>query len=86
MDEISMTENSNRSVGDSQENVIYRRVVKTLTNRYAEFFTRIIRRQFHPQLVVKWVGLDESEDLKAKADVLNIGVNAGAISRSYMAR
>jgi hypothetical protein len=86
MDEIAFTGTSNRSVGQTQEAVIYRRVVQPLAQRYGVLFTNIIQQQFDPRLVVSWGGVDESEDLMNKAQTLDIGVKNGSLSPSRMAR
>ncbi len=48
MDELGFTETSNRSVGDSQERVIYRNSVQPKTNFLAGYLNRVIRR-YHGQ-------------------------------------
>ncbi len=85
MDEVAFTDTSNRSVGQSQQNVIYRRVIEPIANRYRMFFTRIIQEKFDKRLVVQWGGMEEREDQKMKAELLKLGVEAAAISPSYMA-
>ena len=85
MDELGFTDNSNKSVGETQQAVTYRRVVAPLAKRYADFLTRIIRQKFDDRLRVQWGGVAEIADMKAKADLLAIGVERGAISPTFMA-
>lgn len=86
MDEISFTQDSNRSVGQSQQNVVYRRVIEPLANRYAHFFTRMVKEKFDRRLRVMWTGMEEREDQLTKVQTLQIGVQSGALSVSRMAR
>ncbi len=86
MDEISMTQNSNRSVGESQEAILYRRIMQPLANTYARLFTPIIKQRFDPRLRLEWEGFEESQDVLTKAQALEIGVKNGALSPSRMAR
>jgi len=86
MDEIAMTGSSNRSVGQTQQNVLYRRIVAPLAARYAALFTRIIQDEVDPRLIVTWGGFEETEDVLLKAQALDIGVKDGALSPSRMAR
>lgn len=44
MDELGFTETSNRSVGDSQERVVYRNAVAPRASFFANYLNRIIRR------------------------------------------
>lgn len=44
MDEVAMTETSNRSVGQSQENVVYRNAVKPVTDYIARYLSGVVRR------------------------------------------
>lgn len=86
MDELGMTETSNRSVGDSQENVVYRRLVMPLGMRYAALFTRIIKARYDKRLKLGWRGFEEREDQLQKAQTLDIAVKGGWISPSRAAR
>lgn len=86
LDELAMTETSNRSTGQTQQNVVYRRAVEPAARRFASFFTRIIKQKFDTRLIVRWSGMEEPEDILTKAQTLNIGVQAGALSPSRMAR
>ena len=44
MDELGFTDTSNRSVGDSQERVVYRNAVAPRASFFGHYFNRIIRR------------------------------------------
>lgn len=85
LDELGFTETSNRSTGKTQEAVIYRRVVKPVALRYAKLLTRILKVKFDSRLKLEWAGIEEPDDLLAKARTLNIGVQNGALSPSRMA-
>src|SRR6266567_3182817 len=66
--DLGFTENVNKSSGESQQNVFYRRAVQPLMDRYATLFTLILRYYFGEQdLVVGWSGFEESEDFNAMA-------------------
>lgn len=81
MDELAITGSSNRSVGQTQENVVYRRAISPLMNRYANLFTMILRTYFHEnRFVVKWKGFEEQEDFGAKATAFATLSNAGIVS------
>ena len=43
-DELGFTDTSNKSVGDSQQNVIYRNAIKPRTDFLARYLSRIVRR------------------------------------------
>src|SRR5579859_1261764 len=68
MADLGFTENVNKSSGESQENVFYRRAVQPLMDRYAQLFTFILRHYFGEQdLIVAWSGFEESEDFNSMA-------------------
>ncbi len=68
MADLGFTENVNKSSGESQQNVFYRRAVQPLMDRYATLFTLILRYYFGEQdLVVSWSGFEEAEDFNANA-------------------
>lgn len=85
MDEIAMTQDSNRSVGQTQQDVIYRRVIEPLANRYAQFLTEVIQQTFDDRLIVTWGGIEEIQDQLVKAQMLNLAVQAGALAPNRMA-
>lgn len=86
MDELGMTDTSNKSVGASQQSVVYRRTVKPIAARFSAVLTDIVQAEFDPRLVVGWAGYEEEEDQFQKAQTLNIGVANGSLSPSRMAR
>src|SRR5579859_6935282 len=45
MDELGFTDTSNRSVGQSQEAIVYRRAVAPVTNLAASYLTRVVRKE-----------------------------------------
>lgn len=80
MAELGFTENVNKSSGDSQENVIYRRAMRPLMNRYAELFTLILRKYFNEKrFYVTWSGFEETEDLQTQANAYGALVKVGLI-------
>lgn len=81
MADLGFTENVNKSSGDSQENVFYRRAVQPLMERYAQLFTQILRDYFGEQdLIVAWGGFEEQEDFNLKAASFVALVQAGIVS------
>lgn len=81
MADLGFTENVNKSSGDSQENVFYRRAVQPLMERYAQLFTQILRDYFGEQdLIVTWGGFEEQEDFSLKAGSFAVLVQAGITS------
>ena len=62
MDELGFTETSNRSVGESQESVVYRRAVAPVVALVAGFLTRKVRRWIDPRFTVTFGGFEEPED------------------------
>jgi hypothetical protein len=87
LDEFSITQNSNRSVGQTQENVVYRRAMAPLMNRYAKLFIMILRKYFHEnRFIVKWKGFEEHEDFAMKSQAFATLTTAGIQSPSQAAR
>lgn len=87
MDELAITANSNRSVGQSQENVVYRRAMAPLMNRYAKLFTHILKVYFkETRFIIKWRGFEEQEDFAVKAGAYAGLVNSGIQSPTQAAR
>lgn len=81
MADLGFTENVNKSSGESQQNVFYRRAVEPLMDRYSQLFTYILRTYFGEQdLVVAWSGFEESEDFNAMAASYVSLTNAGITS------
>lgn len=87
MDELAITATSNRSVGQTQEDVVYRRAMSPLMNRYAKLLTLILKRYFNEtRFIVKWRGFEEQEDFNTKAAAYTSLVNAGIQSPTQAAR
>ncbi len=87
MADLGFTENVNKSSGDSQENVFYRRAVQPLMDRYAVLFTYVLQHYFNDdRFVVSWSGFEEAEDFAAQASAYVSLVSAGVISPSVAAR
>ncbi len=87
MADLGFTESVNKSSGDSQENVFYRRAVQPLVDRYAALFTHILRKYFNEQrLIVTFGGFEESEDFVALSTAYVNLVKAGIISAPVAAR
>lgn len=78
--EIGFTEDVNKSSGDSQENVAYRRGVKPLTLFLKEIFDDVLETGLDaPELEFAFIG-GEVEDKKLQADVDAIYLARGVIS------
>ena len=87
MADLGFTENVNRSSGDSQENMTYRRTMQPLMNLYASIFTQVLRDYFNEnRFVVGWTGFEESEDLEMQSTAYSTLVTTGIISPSDAAR
>ncbi len=87
MADLGFTETVNKSSGESQENVFYRRAVQPLMDRYATLFTQVLREYFgENDLVVSWSGFEESEDFNAMAASYVALTGAGITSPTVAAR
>ncbi len=87
MADLGFTESVNKSSGDSQENVFYRRAVQPLVDRYAMLFTFILRKYFNEQrFIVGFGGFEESEDFVALSNAYIGLVKYGIISAPVAAR
>jgi hypothetical protein len=81
MAELGFTENVNKSSGESQENVVYRRAMRPLMNRYARLFTTVLRRYFkETRFIVTFKGFEEAEDLQTQANVYTSLVKTGMLT------
>lgn len=81
MAELGFTENVNKSSGDSQEDVVYRRAMRPLTNRYARLFTTILIKYFkETRFVVNLVGFEENEDLETLSNTYGNLVGNGMLT------
>ena len=86
MDELGFTDTSNRSVGQSQEGVVYRRAVAPVVGLIAGYLTRIVRREIDPRFTVTFGGFEEPEDFATRAEALAKLIPTGALSPSDAAR
>lgn len=86
MAELAFVADVNRSSGETQENVVYRRAMGPLMNRYAEIFTMILRKYFKEnRFVVRWRGFEEHEDFQMQASAYSTLTGAGILSPSRAA-
>ena len=86
MDELGFTESSNRSVGESQQNVAYRRAVAPVAGLVAGFLTRKVRRWFDDRFTVSFGGFEEPEDFAARADAFAKLIPLGVVTPAHAAR
>lgn len=87
MAELGFTENVNKSSGESQENVVYRRTMAPLISRYEDLLTMVLRKYFNEnRFVVKFKGFEQEEDFQMKATTFVSMVNAGIQSPTQAAQ
>ena len=87
MAELAFVADVNRSTGDSQENVVYRRAMGPLMKRYARFFTMILQKYFKERrFIVSFRGYTESEDLQSTATAYSTLTGAGILGISDAAK
>ena len=86
MDELGFTETSNRSVGESQQSVVYRRAVAPIAGLVAGYLTRKMRRWLDPRFTVSFGGLEEPDDFAARAEAFAQLIPLGVISPAQAAR
>jgi hypothetical protein len=84
--EIGLTEKVNKSSGETQENVTYRRAIKPIAKYYEALFTHIIHKEFGlPQLRFKFLNVEEQEDKLMLAQVDEIMIRRGVYSPDWVA-
>lgn len=84
--ELGFTEKSNKSSGDSQENVQYRRSIIPSVRFYEGLCNRIIVDEFGlPNIRFKYVNVQELEDRLTLAKVDEIYVRNGVVSPDWVA-
>lgn len=85
MTEVSFTEQSNRSTGETQEAALYRRTMETTMDDTSEMFTDVMVDEGETELEAGWKAFEEPEDLKTKAEAWNILIANGTQSTSQAA-
>lgn len=79
--ELGFTEKVNKSSGETQENVQFRKSIKPTARYFQSIFTGIIHQFFgYTNLYFKFLNLDEQEDLLLMAQRDKIYVEAGVVS------
>ena len=91
MDELGFTDTSNRSVGEIQQDVVYRRTIGPHAKVYATTLTDVMNHDFPPELhgemfEVSFGGYEEQEDDQAKAATLTMYTNAGILGLTNAAK
>lgn len=87
MTEISFTEQSNRSTGESQEAMLYRGTMSLTMDMFGEIFTDVMAEEDgNDDLVATWKEFEEPEDFKTKVEAEDILVKNGTMSTSEGAR
>jgi len=87
MAELGFTENVNKSSGDSQENVTYRRTMAPLVSRYEDLLTMVLRKYFNEtRFIVKFKGFEQAEDFQANVAAYNTLVLSGIQSPTQAAQ
>ncbi len=86
MDELGFTETSNRSVGESQQNVVYRRAVAPVVALASNFLTRKVRQWLDPRFTVSFGGIEAPEDFAARAETFARLIPLGVVSPAQAAR
>jgi hypothetical protein len=86
MDELGFTETSNRSVGESQQGVVYRRAVAPIAGLIAGYLTRKVRRWLDPRFTVSFGGFEEPGDFATRAEAFAQLIPLGVISPAQAAR
>lgn len=84
--EIGMTDKVNKSSGETQENIQYRRSIVPSVRFYESLFSRIIAEEFGlPNLRFKYINVQELEDRLMLAKVDEIYVRSGVVSPDWVA-
>jgi portal protein len=86
MDELGFTGDSNRSVGQTQENVVYRRAVAPVAGLVAGYLTRKVRQWLDARYTVTFAGFEEPEDFATRAEAFAKLIPLGVVSAAEAAR
>ncbi|HEX9038901.1 MAG TPA: phage portal protein [Ktedonobacterales bacterium] len=86
MDELGFTDTSNRSAGQTQENVVYRRAVAPVAALVAGYLTRNVRQWLDERYTVTFVGFEEPEDFATRAEAFARLIPLGVVSAAEAAR
>ncbi len=86
MDELGFTSDSNRSVGQTQENVVYRRAVAPLAGLVAGYLTRKVRQWLDDRFTVTFAGFEEPDDFAIRAEAFARLIPLGVVSPAEAAR
>jgi hypothetical protein len=79
--ELGFTEKVNKSSGETQENVQYRRSIKPSAMFFARIYTGIINKYFNmPNLKFKFLNIEEQEDMLMMAQRDEIYIKNGVVS------
>lgn len=78
--EIGFTERVNKSSGESQENVQYRRSIKPSAKYFESIYNGIIQKYFHSELRFKYLNVEEQEDQLLMAQSDDYYIRNGTIS------
>lgn len=79
--ELGFTEKVNKSSGETQENMQYRRSIKPSAKYFQNIYTGIINTYFKlPNLKFKFLNVEEQEDQLVMAQRDQIYINAGVLS------
>jgi hypothetical protein len=91
MDELGFTDTSNKSVGESQEAMVYRRTIDPFAVIYGNVFSECMATDFEPSmhgdlLCATLSGYEEVEDEQSKAVAITTYTNAGVLGLSAAAK
>lgn len=79
--EIGFTEKVNKSSGETQENMQYRRSIKPSAKFFSELYSGIIDKYFgYSNLKFKFLNVEEQEDMLLMAQRDQIYINSGVLS------
>jgi len=77
---------ANRSVGQTQENVVYRRAVAPVAGLVAGYLTRKVRQWLDDRFTVSFTGFEEPDDFATRAEAFAKLIPLGVVSPAEAAR